>query len=144
MAGSRGDGMPAQGPRSAGVPEKRLETWESLPRTRHSVSMAVMGGEIEFEPYERHQGSLFPAHLSEALDPGDPVVLISDWLDSTDVAVFEQRPAVLGERAYPQPARSATSPRVGRPGLARPGLAVGPPPTGPGGSTISAIARSAR
>lgn len=60
-----------------------------------------MGGEIEFKSYEQHQGSLFPAHLSEALDPGDPVFFISDWLDSTDVAVFEQRYAVLGERAYP-------------------------------------------
>ncbi len=60
-----------------------------------------MGSEIEFKSYEQHQGSLFPAHLSEALDPGDPVFFISDWLDSTDVSVFEQRYAVLGERAYP-------------------------------------------
>ena len=60
-----------------------------------------MGSEIEFKSYEQHQGALFPAHLSEALDPGDPVFFISDWLDSTDVSVFEQRYAVLGERAYP-------------------------------------------
>ena len=60
-----------------------------------------MGGEIEFKSYEQHQGDLFPAHLSEALDPSDPVFFISDWLDSTDLRVFEDRYAVLGERAYP-------------------------------------------
>ncbi len=63
--------------------------------------MGVMGGEIEFKSYEQHQGALFPAHLSEALDPGDPVFFISDWLESTDVSAFEQRYAVQGERAYP-------------------------------------------
>lgn len=60
-----------------------------------------MGGEIEFKSCEQHQGELFPAHLSEALDPGDPVFFISDWLDSADLRVFEARYAVLGERAYP-------------------------------------------
>ena len=63
--------------------------------------MAVMSGEIEFKSYEQHQGSLFPAHLSEALDPSDRMFFISDWLDSSDVSAFEQRYAVLGERAYP-------------------------------------------
>ncbi len=63
--------------------------------------MGVMGSEIEFKSYEQHQGALFPAHLSEALDPGDPVFFISDWLESTDVSAFEQRYAVQGERAYP-------------------------------------------
>ena len=37
--------------------------------------MAVMGSEIEFKEYEQHQGQLFPAHLSEALDPGDDLCL---------------------------------------------------------------------
>ena len=60
-----------------------------------------MGSEIEFKSYEQDQGDLFPAHLSEALDPGDPVFFISDWLDSGDVGAFEARYAVLGERAYP-------------------------------------------
>ena len=60
-----------------------------------------MGGEIEFKSYEQHQGDLFPAHLSEALDPGDPVFFISDWLDSADLRVFEDRYALRGEHAYP-------------------------------------------
>jgi len=60
-----------------------------------------MGGDIEFKTYEQDQGDLFPAHLSEALDPGDPAFFISDWLDSADLRAFEDRYAVLGERAYP-------------------------------------------
>ena len=62
-----------------------------------------MGGEIGFKWYEQHQGDLFPAHLSEALDPSDPVFFISDWLDSADLRVFEERYAMLGERVWPFP-----------------------------------------
>jgi len=60
-----------------------------------------MGGEIEFKDYEQHQGDLFPAHLSEALDPGDPVFFIDDWIESLDLQAFEERYAALGERPYP-------------------------------------------
>jgi len=63
--------------------------------------MAVMGSEIEFKDYEQHQGQLFPAHLSEALDPGDPVFFISDLVEGLDLEVFERRYAALGEHAYP-------------------------------------------
>jgi transposase len=63
--------------------------------------MAVMGSEIEFKEYEQHQGQLFPAHLSEALDPGDPVFFINDLVEGLDVEVFEQRYAAMGEHAYP-------------------------------------------
>ncbi len=63
--------------------------------------MAVMGSEIQFKEYEQHQGQLFPAHLSEALDPGDPVFFISDFVEGLDLEVFEQRYAVMGEHAHP-------------------------------------------
>src|SRR5258705_11607173 len=63
--------------------------------------MAVMGSEIEFKEYEQHQGQLFPAHLSEALDPGDPVFFISDLVEGLDFEVFEGRYAAMGEHAYP-------------------------------------------
>ena len=63
--------------------------------------MAVMGSEIEFKDYEQHQGQLFPAHLSEALDPGEPVFFISDLVEGLDLEVFERRYAAMGEHAYP-------------------------------------------
>ena len=63
--------------------------------------MAVMGSEIDFKEYEQHQGQLFPAHLSEALDPGDPVFFISDLVEGLDLEVFERRYAAMGEHAYP-------------------------------------------
>jgi transposase len=63
--------------------------------------MAVMGSEIQFKEYEQHQGQLFPAHLGEALDPGDPVFFISDFVEGLDLEVFEQRYAVMGEHAHP-------------------------------------------
>lgn len=63
--------------------------------------MAVMGSEIQFKEYEQHQGQLFPAHLSEALDPGDPVFFISDLVEGLDLEVFERRYAAMGEHAYP-------------------------------------------
>src|SRR5688572_29367910 len=47
------------------------------------------------------QGQLFPAHLSEALDPRDPVFFISDLVEGLDLEGFEQRYAALGEHAYP-------------------------------------------
>jgi transposase len=63
--------------------------------------MAVMGNEIEFKEYAQHQGQLFPAHLSEALDSGDPVFFISDLVEGLDLEVFERRYAAMGEHAYP-------------------------------------------
>jgi transposase len=63
--------------------------------------MAVMGSEIQFKDYEQHQGQLFPAHLSEALDPGDPVFFISDLVEGLDLEVFERRYAAMGEHAHP-------------------------------------------
>ncbi len=60
-----------------------------------------MGDEVEFKGYEQHQGDLFPAHLSEALDAGDPVFFISDWAEGLDLEVFESRYAAAGEHAYP-------------------------------------------
>jgi transposase len=63
--------------------------------------MAVMGSEIEFKSYEQDQGQLFPAHLSEALDPGDPVFFVSDLVEGLDLEALERRYASIGERAYP-------------------------------------------
>jgi len=63
--------------------------------------MAVMGSEISFKGYEQDQGQLFPAHLSEALDPGDPVFFISDLVEGLDLEVIERRYASMGEHAYP-------------------------------------------
>ncbi len=63
--------------------------------------MGVMGSEIEFKGYEQHQGDLLPAHLSEALDPGDPVFFISDLVEGLDLEAFERRYAAMGEHAYP-------------------------------------------
>jgi len=63
--------------------------------------MAVMGNEISFKGYEQDQGQLFPAHLSEALDPGDPVFFISDLVEGLDLEVIERRYASMGEHAYP-------------------------------------------
>lgn len=63
--------------------------------------MAVMGSEIQFKHYEQDQGDLFPAHLAEALDPGDPVFFISDLIEGLDLEAFEGRYAALGEHAYP-------------------------------------------
>ena len=62
--------------------------------------MAVMGSEIEFKGYRQDQGDLFPAHLSDALDPGDPVFFINDFVEDVDLAAFESRYAPTGERAY--------------------------------------------
>jgi transposase len=63
--------------------------------------MAVMGSEIQFKGYEQDQGQLFPAHLAEALDAGDPVFFINDLVEGLDFEVFERRYAALGEHAYP-------------------------------------------
>jgi transposase len=63
--------------------------------------MAAMGDEVQFKEYEQHQGQLFPAHLSEALDRGDPVFFISDLVEGLDLEVFERRYAAMGEHAYP-------------------------------------------
>lgn len=60
-----------------------------------------MGSEIQFKQYEQDQGELFPAHLSEALDPSDPVFFISDLVEGLDLAGFERRYEVMGEHAYP-------------------------------------------
>jgi transposase len=63
--------------------------------------MAVMGNEVAFKGYEQDQGELFPAHLSEALDPGDPVFFISDLVEGLDLSAFERRYASSGEHAHP-------------------------------------------
>ena len=63
--------------------------------------MAAMGDEVQFKEYEQHQGQLFPAHLSEALDAGDPVFFISDLVEGLDLEIFECRYAAMGEHAYP-------------------------------------------
>jgi transposase len=63
--------------------------------------MAVMGSEIEFKGYEQEQGQLFPAHLSEALDAGDPAFFINDFVEGLDLEAFESQYAATGERAYP-------------------------------------------
>jgi len=63
--------------------------------------MAVMGGEIPFKAYEPDQGQLFPAYLSEALDPSDPVFFLNDLVEGLDLSSFEARYEVLGEHAYP-------------------------------------------
>jgi transposase len=63
--------------------------------------MAAMGDEVQFKEYEQHQGQLFPAHLSEALDAGDPVFFISDLVEGLDLEIFERRYAAMGEHAYP-------------------------------------------
>jgi transposase len=63
--------------------------------------MATMGDEVQFKEYEQHQGQLFPAHLSEALDAGDPVFFISDLVEGLDLEIFERRYAAMGEHAYP-------------------------------------------
>ncbi len=60
-----------------------------------------MGGEIEFKGYEEDQGDLFAAHLSDALDPSDPVFFINDFVEGLDLDAFEGRYAPMGERAYP-------------------------------------------
>jgi transposase len=63
--------------------------------------MAVMGGEIPFKAYEPDQGQLFPAYLSEALDPSDPVFFLNDLVEGLDLSGFEARYGVMGEHAYP-------------------------------------------
>ncbi len=63
--------------------------------------MGVMRNEIEFKPHEQEQGNLFPSHLSDALDPGDPVFFISDLVEGLDLEAFERRYASMGEHAYP-------------------------------------------
>src|SRR5688572_3746033 len=63
--------------------------------------MTGMGDEVPFKEYEQFQGQLFPGHLSDALDPGDPVFFISDLVEGLDLAIFERRYAAMGEHAYP-------------------------------------------
>jgi transposase len=60
-----------------------------------------MGSGIQFKSYEQEQGQLFPAHLAEALDPGDPVFFISDLVEGLELEALERRYAALGEHAYP-------------------------------------------
>jgi transposase len=59
-----------------------------------------MGREVEFKPYRQHQGQLFPAHLSEALDPSDPAFFIDEVVEGLDLRRFEKRYARRGEHAY--------------------------------------------
>ena len=60
-----------------------------------------MGGDVDFKGYEQGQGQLFPSHLSEALDGGDSVFFIDDFVEGVELGAFEERYAVAGERAYP-------------------------------------------
>jgi len=60
-----------------------------------------MGDEIHFKGYEQHQGQLFPAYLSEALDRSDPVFFLDDLVEGLDLSGFEARYAAMGEHAYP-------------------------------------------
>lgn len=60
-----------------------------------------MGEEIQFKAYEPRQGQLLPGFVWEALDPSDPVFFVDDVVEGLDLQLFEQRYAVLGERAYP-------------------------------------------
>ena len=39
--------------------------------------------------------------MSNALDPGDAVFFINDWVESLDLQVFEVRYTVMGEHSYP-------------------------------------------
>ena len=60
-----------------------------------------MGGDADFKSYEQDQGQLFPSHLSEALDAGDSVFFIDDFVEGLELQAFEERYSVAGERAYP-------------------------------------------
>jgi transposase len=60
-----------------------------------------MSDEIDFKAYEQDQGQLFPSHLSEALDEGDSVFFIDDFVDGLSLKSFEARYSVTGERAFP-------------------------------------------
>ena len=50
-----------------------------------------MGSEIQFKGYEPGQGQLFPAYLSEALDPSDPALFVDDMVEGLDLSAFEAR-----------------------------------------------------
>jgi transposase len=63
--------------------------------------MGVMSDEIGFKAYEQDQGQLFPSHLSDALDEGDSVFFIDDFVDGLSLKSFEARYSVTGERAFP-------------------------------------------
>ena len=58
--------------------------------------MAEVG---RWKPYTQRQGQLLSA-LEDALDPGDPVFVINDAVDSLALTPLEQRYAMLGEHAY--------------------------------------------
>lgn len=60
-----------------------------------------MGSEIQFKGYEPGQGQLFPAFLSEALDPSDPALFVDDLVEGLDLSAFEVRYEARGEHAYP-------------------------------------------
>lgn len=59
-----------------------------------------MGDEGLFKSYGQGQGALFPAHLSEGLDPSDPAFFIDEIIEAMDLRVLEARYARRGERAY--------------------------------------------
>ena len=63
--------------------------------------MGVMDGDVDFKSYEQDQGQIFPSHLSEALDAGDSVFFIDDFVEGVGLDAFEERYAVAGGRAYP-------------------------------------------
>jgi len=49
-----------------------------------------MGSEIQFKGYEPGQGQLFPAFLSEALDPSDPALFVDDLVEGLNLSAFER------------------------------------------------------
>jgi len=67
--------------------------------------MAEVG---RWKPYTQRQGQLLSA-LEDALDPGDPVFVINDAVDSLALTPLEQRYAMLGARGSGQ--RSGRSDR---------------------------------
>jgi hypothetical protein len=51
--------------------------------------MSIMGGGVDFKSYEQDQGQLFRSHLSEALDAGDSVFFIDDFVEGMELSAFE-------------------------------------------------------
>src|SRR2546428_4363299 len=71
--------------------------------------MAEVG---RWKPYTQRQGQLLSA-LEDALDPGDPVFVINDAVDSLALTPLEQRYAMLGARGQ-RPARWPQGPETQR------------------------------
>jgi len=52
--------------------------------------MEVTGGDVDVKSDEQDRGQLFPSHLSEALDVGDGVFFFDDFVEGTELDVFEK------------------------------------------------------